>query len=259
MALPKISWNKKQKQKLNEAVKAFNKNLRRIKRRKDIGSQITLKSINRFDIRKTIHSSKDLSRVLKQLNEFAYIKGKPKMYTNKQGVSMLEWQRRKINSDIRIENNLRKKEQKKLENVTVYDYSGNPIPNAVVEQSKYENKPIGTTPENVKSKDALGLLEKRIYRINKNRNPEIQLHNLASSIKKAIEINMPDGSGQEIIDIIDSMSYAELEEVYINNGDEINNGEVFNYVIYQTPYAQINYAKKMNDIFAPYKKNSYRR
>lgn len=254
MALPKISWNKKQKQKLNEAVKAFNKNLRRIKRRKDIGSQITLKSINRFDIRKTIHSSKDLSRVLKQLNEFSDIKGKPKMYTNKQGVTMLDWQRRKINSDIRIENNLRKKEQKKLENVTVYDYSGNPIPNAVVEQSKYENKPIGTTAENVSSKEALKLLEKRIYRIQFNRDPEKQLKQLAESLKKALDVNLPDERGERLKNIIDNMSYDDLEQMYIDNENSINNGDTFNYTIYQNPEADTAYYNLMTEIFSPYEK-----
>lgn len=249
-----ISWNKRQLNRLANAVKAFNKNLRRIKRRKDIGNQINLQSINKHELKRQIGTAKELNRIVNQLNKFAEIKGKPKMYTNKQGVTMTEWEHRKINSDIRVINNERKRKQEQIEKATVYDYSGNPIPNAVREQSKYENKPIQTSPENVSNVENLKLLSKRINKILFNINPEIQLDALKRGLQKAIDTNLPNEEGERFKCILESMSYEQLEEMYIENSDIINNGDAFNYAIYQSSVAVNAYLDMLNDILSPYEK-----
>lgn len=251
---PIISWNQKQLNRLANAVKAFNKNLRRIKRRKDIGNQINLQSINKYELKRQIGTAKELNRIVNQLNKFAEIKGKPKMYTNKQGVTMTEWEHRKIKSDIRVINNERKRKQEQIEKATVYEYSGNPIPNAVREQSKYENKPIQTSPENVSNVENLKLLSKRINKILFNINPENQLNALKRGLQTAIDTNLPNEEGERFKRILNSMTQEELEEMYIENGDIINNGDAFNYVIYQTSVAVDAYSDMINDILSPYKK-----
>lgn len=251
---PIISWNKRQLSRLANAVKAFNKNLRRIKRRKDIGNQINLQSINKYELKRQIGTAKELNRIVNQLNKFAEIKGKPKMYTNKHGVTMTEWEHRKLNSDIRVINNERKRKQEQIEKATVYDYRGNPIPNAVREQSKYENKLIQIFPENVSNVENLKLLSKRINKILFNINPENQLNTLKRGLQTAIDTNLPNEEGERFKRILDSMNSEQLEEMYIENSDIINNGDTFNYVIYQTSAAVNAYSDMLNDILSPYEK-----
>ena len=94
---PKIRWTKSQVQRLKETVDAYNKNVRRVKRRKDVG-QYAPPTEKFKELKMQISSANELNRIVKQLNKFAKIKGKPEMYTNPHGVTMTQWQRQKMRS-----------------------------------------------------------------------------------------------------------------------------------------------------------------
>lgn len=224
--MPKIRWTKTQLARFDRAVKAFNKNVRRIKRRKDVGAYAP-ETIKSKEIKQTITTSKELNRVVKWLNEFAEIKGKPKMYTNPQGVTMTDWQRRKLNADIRKENIRRRKETEKLQKRTVYDEHGNPIKNASLENMKYENKEISKKPENVETIESLVSLNKRLQKIAYTMNPEVQLQRMRDNLIKSIRSNFPSGEANDLIEKIENLSDEDLEQFYLRNADTIDRGEIF--------------------------------
>lgn len=249
--MPKIRWTKTQLARFDRAVKAFNKNVRRIKRRKDVGAY-TPETIKSKEIKQTITTARELNRVVKWLNEFAEIKGKPKMYTNPQGVTMTDWQRRKLNADIRKENIRRKKETEKLKKRTVYDEHGNPITNASLENMKYENKEITTTPENVASQESFVNLNKRLQKMAYTTNPEIQLQRMRDNLIQSIKSNFPNGEANDIINKLNSMTDDEVESFYLENADVIDRGEIFisDFIKYQDDEeAESDFLQTLRDLF----------
>lgn len=249
--MPKISWTKTQLARFDRAVKAFNKNVRRIKRRKDVGAYAP-ETIKAKDFKQTISTVRELNRVVKWLNEFAEIKGKPKMYTNPQGVTMTDWQRRKLNADIRKENIRRKKETEKLQKRTVYDEHGNPIKNATLENMKYENKEISTTPENVTSQESFVNLNKRLQKMAYTMNPEIQLQRMRDNLIQSIKSNFPNGEANDIINKLNSMTEDEIESFYLENADVIDRGEIFisDFIKYQDDeQAESDFLQTLRDLF----------
>lgn len=249
--MPKIRWTKTQLARFDRAVKAFNKNVRRIKRRKDVGAYAP-ETIKSKEIKQTITTAKELNRVVKWLNEFAEIKGKPKMYTNPHGVTMTDWQRRKINADIRKENIRRKKETEKLQKRTVYDEHGNPIENASLENMKYENKEISTSPENVTSQESFVNLNKRLQKMAYTMNPEIQLQRMRDNLIQSIKSNFPNGEANDIINKLNSMTDEEIESFYLENADVIDRGEIFisDFIKYQDDeQAESDFLQTLRDLF----------
>ena len=249
--MSKIRWTKTQLARFDRAVKAFNKNVRRIKRRKDVGVYAP-ETIKSKEIKQTITTAKELNRVVKWHNEFAEIKGKPKMYTNPQGVTMTDWQRRKLNADIRKENIRRRKETEKLQKRTVYDEYGNPIKNASLENMKYENKEISTTPENVTSQESFVNLNKRLQKMAYTMNPEIQLQRMRDNLIQSIKSNFPNGEANDIIDKLKSMTDDEIESFYLENADVIDRGEIFisDFIKYQDDeQAESDFLQTLRDLF----------
>ena len=249
--MAKIRWTKTQLARFDRAVKAFNKNVRRIKRRKDVGDYAP-ETIKSKEIKQTITTAKELNRVVKWLTEFAEIKGKPKMYTNPQGVTMTDWQRRKLNADIRKENIRRKKETEKLQKRTVYDEHGNPIKNASLENMKYENKEISTTPKNVTSQESFVNLNKRLQKMAYTMNPEIQLRRMRDNLIKSIKSNFPNGEANDIINKLNSMTDEEVESFYLENADVIDRGEIFisDFIKYQDDeQAESDFLQTLRDLF----------
>lgn len=249
--MAKIRWTKTQLARFDRAVKAFNKNVRRIKRRKDVGVYAP-ETIKSKEIKQTITTAKELNRVVKWLNEFAEIKGKPKMYTNPQGVTMTDWQRRKLNADIRKENIRRRKETEKLQKRTVYDEHGNPIKNASLENMKYENKEISTTPENVTTQESFVNLNKRLQKMAYTMNPEIQLRRMRDNLIQSIKSNFPNGEANDIINKLNSMTDEEIESFYLENADVIDRGEIFisDFIKYQdVEQAESDFLQTLRDLF----------
>lgn len=249
--MSKIRWTKTQLARFDRAVKAFNKNVRRIKRRKDVGVYAP-ETIKSKEIKQTITTAKELNRVVKWLNEFAEIKGKPKMYTNPQGVTMTDWQRRKLNADIRKENIRRRKETEKLQKRTVYDEYGNPIKNASLENMKYENKEISTTPENVTSQESFVNLNKRLQKMAYTMNPEIQLQRMRDNLIQSIKSNFPNGEANDIINKLKSMTDEEVESFYLENADIIDRGEIFisDFIKYQDDeQAESDFLQTLRNLF----------
>jgi hypothetical protein len=249
--MPKIRWTKTQLARFDRAVKAFNKNVRRIKRRKDVGAYAP-ETIKSKEIKQTITTAKELNRVVKWLNEFAEIKGKPKMYTNPHGVTMTDWQRRKTNADIRKENIRRRKETEKLQKRTVYDEHGNPIKNASLENMKYENKEISKKPENVESIESLVSLNKRLQKIAYSMNPETQLQRMRDNLIQSITSNFPSGEANNLIEKLKSLSDDELENFYLSNADTIDRGEIFisDFIKYQDDeQAESDFLQTLRDLF----------
>lgn len=249
--MPKIRWTKTQLARFDRAVKAFNKNVRRIKRRKDVGAYAP-ETIKSKEIKQTITTAKELNRVVKWLNEFAEIKGKPKMYTNPHGVTMTDWQRRKTNADIRKENIRRRKETEKLQKRTVYDEHGNPIKNASLENMKYENKEISKKPENVESVESLVSLNKRLQKIAYSMNPETQLQRMRDNLIQSITSNFPTGEANDLIEKLKSLSDDELENFYLSNADTIDRGEIFisDFIKYQDDEeAESDFLQTLRDLF----------
>lgn len=249
--MPKIRWTKTQLARFDRAVKAFNKNVRRIKRRKDVGAYAP-ETIKSKEIKQTITTAKELNRVVKWLNEFAEIKGKPKMYTNPHGVTMTDWQRRKTNADIRKENIRRRKETEKLQKRTVYDEHGNPIENASLENMKYENKEISKKPENVESIESLVSLNKRLQKMAYTMNPEIQLQRMRENLIQSITSNFPNGEANDIINKLNSMTDDEVENFYLENADVIDRGEIFisDFIKYQDDeQAESDFLQTLRDLF----------
>jgi hypothetical protein len=247
----KIRWTKTQLARFDRAVKAFNKNVRRIKRRKDVGAYAP-ETIKSKEIKQTITTARELNRVVKWLNEFAQIKGKPKMYTNPQGVTMTDWQRRKLNADIRKENIRRRKETEKLQKRTVYDEHGNPIKNASLENMKYENKEITTTPETVTSQESFVNLNKRLQKMAYTMNPEIQLQRMRENLIQSIKSNFPNGEANDIINKLNSMTDEEVESFYLENADVIDRGEIFisDFIKYQDDeQAESDFLQTLRDLF----------
>ena len=249
--MAKIRWTKTQLARFDRAVKAFNKNVRRIKRRKDVGVYAP-ETIKSKEIKQTITTARELNRVVKWLNEFAEIKGKPKMYTNPHGVTMTDWQRRKTNADIRKENIRRRKETEKLQKRTVYDEHGNPIENASLENMKYENKEISTSPENVTSQESFVNLNKRLQKMAYTMNPEIQLQRMRDNLIQSIKSNFPNGEANDIIDKLNSMTDDEVESFYFENADVIDRGEIFisDFIKYQDDEeAESDFLQTLRDLF----------
>jgi hypothetical protein len=247
----KIRWTKTQLARFDRAVKAFNKNVRRIKRRKDVGAYAP-ETIKLKEIKQTITTEKELNRVVKWLNEFAEIKGKPKMYTNPQGVTMTDWQRRKLNADIRKENIRRRKETEKLQKRTVYDEHSNPIKNASLENMKYENKEITTTPKTVTSQESFVNLNKRLQKMAYTMNPEIQLQRMRDNLIQSIKSNFPNGEANDIINKLNSMTDEEVESFYLENADTIDRGEIFisDFIKYQDDeQAESDFLQTLRDLF----------
>lgn len=213
---PKIRWTKSQIQRLKETVDAYNKNVRRVKRRKDVGAYAP--PTEKFnELKKQISSANELNRIVRQLGNFAKIKGKPDMYTNPHGVTMTQWQRNKMKSDIQAENRSRKIKIEKIESGAVYDFDGNVIPNAKREQLKNEFRLIQAKPETIKTIETFVKFEKDIRKLSYLRNPEVQLKRMRDNMIQGIEYVLGKDNGKKYIDKLKSMDAGEIEEFYLKN------------------------------------------
>lgn len=239
---PKIRWTKSQVQRLKETVDAYNKNVRRVKRRKDVG-QYAPPTEKFKELKMQISSANELNRIVKQLNKFAKIKGKPEMYTNPHGVTMTQWLREKIKSDTLAENRRRMANTARIEGTEVYDFSGNVIPNARREQLKNENRLIQAKPETLKSVETFADLQKNLRRMAYLANPDVQLErlqqNMIKGIKKAIGLK-----GRKYIRMIRDMPLEELEIFYLENESMLE--DFFNYE--SLKQAEIASAKDTEDV-----------
>ena len=223
---PKIRWTKSQVQRLKETVDAYNKNVRRVKRRKDVG-QYAPPTEKFKELKMQISSANELNRIVKQLNKFAKIKGKPEMYTNPHGVTMTQWQRQKMRSDTQAENRYRQANLERLEGSEVYDFSGNVIPNAKREQLKNENRLIQAKPETIKTIETFVKFEKDIRKMAYLRNPEIQLKRMRDNMINGIKYVLGEEKGSKYIDKLNSMGTNEIEEFYLKN--DLNIESFFRY------------------------------
>lgn len=213
---PHIRWTKSQVQRLKEAVDAYNKNVRRVKRLK--GYKDLAPQTEKFkELKEQIGTAKELNRITRLLNKFASIKGRPKVYTNPHGVEMLQWRREKIRSDERAENKRRKDNRERLSRSVVYDYNGNAIPNATREQMLNENRPINAKPETIKSVRTLIDLEKNLRRMAYLANPVVQLERLKDNMKKAIFKVLGEQAVSYYENAIEQMQVSNFESFYLEN------------------------------------------
>lgn len=223
---PKIRWTKSQIQRLKETVDAYNKNVRRVKRRKDVGAYAP--PTEKFsELRKQISSANELNRIVRQLGKFAKIKGKPDMYTNPHGVTMTQWSREKMRSDTLAENRRRMENIERLESGALYDFSGNLIPNAKREQLKSQHRLIEAKPETIKSVETFVSLEKNLRRMAYLANPKVQLKRLKENMKKAIANVLGKQSIKYYENFIEQMEVENFEEYYLENEDLME--DFFNY------------------------------
>lgn len=223
---PKIRWTKSQIQRLKETVDAYNKNVRRVKRRKDVGAYAP--PTEKFkELKKQISSANELNRIVRQLGNFAKIKGKPEMYTNPHGVTMTQWAREKMRSDTLAENRRRTANIERLESGALYDFSGNLIPNAKREQLKSQHRLIEAKPETIKSVETFISLEKNLRRMAYLANPEIQLKRLKENMRKAIANVLGEQAIKYYENFIDQMQVENFEEYYLENEDLLE--DFFNY------------------------------
>lgn len=223
---PQIKWTKSQTQRLKEAVDAYNKNVRRVKRLK--GYKELAPQTEKFKQLKTqIGTAKELNRITRWLNKFADIKGRPKVYTNPHGVEMLQWRREKIRSDTLAENRRRMEKTKKLTEGKVYDREGNLIPNARREQMLNENRLIKATPETIKTVTSFVDLEKNLRKMAYLANPEVQLKRLRDNIINGIEFVLGEEGGKKYINRLNEMTAEELEDFYLENENSLD--DYFNY------------------------------
>lgn len=223
---PHIRWTKSQVQRLKEAVDAYNKNVRRVKRLK--GYKDLAPQTEKFkELKLQIGTAKELNRITRQLNKFATIKGRPKIYTNPHGVEMLQWRREKMRSDTLAENRRRLEKTKKLTEGKVYDRDGNLIPNARREQMLNENRLIEAKPETIKSITTFVDLEKNLRRLAYLANPEVQLKRLRDNMITSIEFVLGSEGGKKYINRLNEMTAEELEDFYLENENELD--DYFNY------------------------------
>lgn len=223
---PRIRWTKSQVQKLKEAVDAYNKNVRRVSRLKGY-KELTPQTEKFKQLKTEIGTAQELKRTIKWLTKFAEIKGRPKIYTNPHGVTMLEWRRKRMTANIISENKRRKARQEQLKEQAVYDYNGNVIPNAKKEQLLSENRLINARPETLRTVKTFVDLEKNIRRMAYLANPEVQLQRLRDNIISGIEYVLGKDKGAQYIDKLNGFTIEELEEMYLRSENIL--GEYFKY------------------------------
>ena len=249
---PRIKWTKSQTQRLKEAVDAYNKNVRRVKRLKGY-KELAPQTEKLKDIKALIGTAKELNRVTRWLNKFAEEKGQPKIYTNPHGVKMLQWRREKMKADTISENKRRKANRARLSKGVVYDYDGNLIPNAKREQMLNENRLIEAKPETIKSIETFIDLEKNLRKMAYLANPEVQLKRLRDNMITGINYVIGEEQGRKYIDRLNEMTIDELEELYLKN--DLNLDEYFNYRAYliadreenAIPY-EVTFEKELNEM-----------
>ena len=212
-------WTKAEEKQIRQTVKAFNKKVGSLRRRKNIG-QFMPSSIDVRKLLKYTERKSDMKTLMKQLSTFTSIpKGaKIPMYTNKQGVTMTEWERQKIKTEIKRENARRTQIRKQIEKSDVYDFQGNLIPNAKRQQMKYENVNIKRTPENIRTqagfKSFAEGMERRLYGDYNVQKAENMKQSLITSLSKEWGY-----SADDIITVIENMSAKEVHDLYLKHSD----------------------------------------